>query len=333
METILVKEFRAGLMECAHSGHIAMVGENGVLKGYAGDPGFVAFTRSSAKPLQAIPGIRGGIAGKFGFTEAEIALMTASHRGEDYHLRTLESMEAKTGIEESCMICAASYPLDESSHEKAIRGADKRKGYHNCSGKHMGMLSYAKSKGYPLKGYEHPEHPVQREVLQAVAYMAGLTEKEITLGTDGCGLPVFALPLTGLAHAYLKLSCPELVEDAATREAVKAITSAMHAHPEMVAGHGRLDSLLLEDSNIIAKGGFKGVYCFGLREERLGFAFKVLDGSEEEWGLIVRTILQQIGYRNRLTLKKLEDAFPQEILNDEKMTVGRAEPVFHLELI
>ncbi|MDT3427590.1 L-asparaginase II [Paenibacillus forsythiae] len=333
METVLVKEYRANLMECAHSGHIAMVGENGVLKGYAGDPGFVSFTRSSAKPLQAIPGIRGGIEGKYGLTAAEIALMTASHRGESYHLRTLESMAAKTGITEGCLICASSYPLDEASREEAIRSLGKRKLYHNCSGKHLGLLSYSKSKALPLEGYAQPEHPVQQEILQTVAYMAGLAPKDIALGTDGCGLPVFALPLTGLAHAYLKLACPELIDDPGTREAVKVITSAMHAHPEMVAGHGRLDSLLLEDGNIVAKGGFKGVYCFGLRSERLGFAFKVLDGSEEEWGLIVRSILEQIGYANRSLLTRLAAAFPDAIENDEGMRVGYAETVFKLELL
>ncbi|AHV99049.1 MULTISPECIES: asparaginase [Paenibacillus] len=333
METVLVKEYRANLMECAHSGHIAMVGENGVLKGYSGDPGFVSFTRSSAKPLQAIPGIRGGIAGKYGLSAAEVALMTASHRGEDYHLQALESISAKTGITESCMICASSYPLDEGSREEAIRSVGKRKLYHNCSGKHLGLLSYSKSKALPLESYAQPDHPVQQEVLRTVAYMAGLSPKDISLGTDGCGLPVFALPLTALAHAYLKLSCPELIEDIATREAVKQITSSMHAHPEMVAGYGRLDSLLLEDDNIVAKGGFKGVYCFGLRSERLGFAFKILDGSEEEWGLIVRSILEQIGYSNRATISKLEAAFPNEIVNDEGMHVGRAETVFKLELI
>ncbi|QWU15497.1 asparaginase [Paenibacillus sophorae] len=333
METVLVKEYRANLMECAHNGHIAMVGENGVLKGYAGDPGFVSFTRSSAKPLQAIPGIRGGIMDKYGLSADEIALMTASHRGESYHLQALESIAAKTGVTESCMICASSYPLDEGSREEAIRGNGKRKLYHNCSGKHLGLLSYSKSRALPLEGYAQPEHPVQREILQTVAYMAGLAQKDISLGTDGCGLPVFALPLTGLAHAYLKLACPELIEDKATREAVKVITSAMHAHPEMVAGHGRLDSLLLEDENIVSKGGFKGVYCFGLRNERLGFAFKILDGSEEEWGLIVRGILEQIGYSNRSTLSKLAAAFTGYIENDEGTRVGHAETVFKLELI
>lgn len=333
METVLVREYRSDLLECVHSGHIAIVGEGGLLKGYAGDPGFVSFTRSAAKPLQAIPGIRGGIAEQYGLTSAEIALMTASHRGESYHIDTLESISSKIGIEESQMICATSYPLDLNSHEQAIRGFGKRKFYHNCSGKHLGILSYSKLKGLSLDEYAQPEHPVQREIISTIAYMADVAPESIGLGTDGCGLPVFALPLTALANAYLKLACPDLISDEPTRKAVNVITSAMNTHPEMVSGHGRLDSILLEDGNIIAKGGFKGVYCFGLRQERLGISFKILDGSEEEWGLIVQSILEQLGYSQKNTLEKLRSAFSGVIYNDGGRQVGHAAPEFQLELI
>ncbi|WP_379131364.1 asparaginase [Paenibacillus sp. sgz500958] len=333
METVLVREYRSDLLECVHSGHIAIVGENGQLKGYAGDPGFVSFTRSAAKPLQAIPGIRGGIAEHYRLTPAEIALMTASHRGESYHVAALESISSKIGIVEEQMICATSYPLDRSSREEAIRGKGKRKIYHNCSGKHLGILSYSKLKELPVEEYANPDHTVQREIIETIAYMADVAPDSIRRGTDGCGLPVFALPLTALACAYLKLSCPDLIGDGPTRRAVSTITSAMHMHPEMVAGFGRLDSILLEDDNIIAKGGFKGVYCFGLRRERLGISFKILDGSEEEWGLIVHSILKQLGYSNANTMDKLSKAFSGDIYNDGGTLVGRAQAEFPLEII
>lgn len=331
METVLVREYRSSLLECVHSGHIAIVGENGKVKGYAGDPGFVSFTRSAAKPLQAIPGVRGGIVEHYGFTPAEVALMTASHRGESYHVAALESISSKIGIDEDCMICARSYPLDYTSKEKAIRETGKRKFYHNCAGKHMGILSYSKLKGLPLEEYSQPDQPVQREIIETIAYMAGVAPESIGLGTDGCGLPVFALPLTALATAYLKLANPDLIADEATRKAVTTITTAMNAHPDMVSGSGRLDSILLEDSNIIAKGGFKGVYCFGLRRERLGIAFKILDGSEEEWGLIVKSILHQIGYSQKDTTEKLQKAFPGVIYNDSGTHVGHADTEFQLQ--
>ncbi|MBT2292481.1 asparaginase [Paenibacillus albidus] len=332
METVLVREYRSDLLECVHSGHIAIVGEGGLLKGYAGDPGFVTFTRSAAKPLQAIPGIRAGIAEHYGFTPAEIALMTASHRGEDYHIATLERISAKIGIDESDMICSTSYPLHSLSREQAIRGQGKRKLYHNCSGKHMGILAYSKLKGLPLEEYAQPDYPVQKEIIETLAGMAGIPAETIGLGTDGCGLPVFALPLKSLAAAYLKLASPDLIQDEPTRMAVIKITAAMNAHPEMVAGHGRLDSILLADDNIVAKGGFKGVYCFGLRRERLGICFKILDGSEEEWGLIVRSILDQLGYSHKNTLEKLRTAFSGVIYNDGGTQVGHADTGFKLTL-
>lgn len=133
-----------------------------------------------------------------------------------------------------------------------------------------------------------------------------------------------------MAAAYVKLARPELIDDPKTAKAAAFIASAMNRHPQLVAGSGRIDSILLADPNIVAKGGFKGVYAFALRKERLGVAFKVLDGSEEEWGLIVTAILEQLGYGNEETLRKLRSAFPSAIKNDEGWEVGHAETAFSL---
>lgn len=334
METVLVKEYRADIMECAHSGHICIVNEEGKVKAYAGDPQYVTFTRSSAKPLQAIPAIRAGLADRYHLTDQEVAIMTASHRGEHAHQETLISLVKKSGIGESKLVCASSYPLDEEARDSMIRiGSDKSKLHHNCSGKHLGLLAYCQMQGLSLEGYEDPGHPVQQEVLSTVAYMSGLSKDKITLGTDGCGLPVFALPMQALATAYMKLACPDRIEDEETRRAVVTITKAMNTHPFMVAGSGRVDTLLLQDENIIAKGGFKGVYCFGLKKERLGIAFKVLDGSEEEWGYIAESILEQIGYGNKDTIDRLREAYTKELYNDGGQKVGRAETTFTLKYV
>lgn len=334
METMLVKEYRADVMECAHSGHICIVNEEGKVEAYAGDPNYVTFTRSSAKPLQAIPAIRAQLANHYHLTDQEIAIMTASHRGEHEHQETLINLLNKTGIGEDRLVCASSYPLDDEARHSLIRNrSNKRKLHHNCSGKHLGLLAYSKMKGYTLEGYENPNHPVQQEVLNTVAYMSGLSTDEISLGTDGCGLPVFALPMHALATAYMKLACPDRIEDEATRLAVETITKAMNAHPFMVAGSGRLDTLLLQDKNIVAKGGFKGVYCFGLKEERLGITFKILDGSEEEWCYVAEAILDQIGYKNKATMDRLKEAYTKDIYNDGGQKVGRAETVFTLQRV
>ncbi|WP_339322372.1 asparaginase [Paenibacillus sp. FSL W8-0194] len=334
MEPVLIKEYRAGIMECSHHGHICVVDDRGKTSAYAGDPDFVTFTRSAAKPLQAIVAIRGGIAAHYGLDDKEIAIMTASHMAQPEHVDVLESIMKKTGLTESELVCAASYPWNEESKEEVLRRqGGKRRLYHNCSGKHLGVLAYCKMKGYPLEGYADPGHPVQQEIIGTVAMMCGIPADRIELGTDGCGFPVFALPLSAMAAAYVKLACPDLIADEAVREAVKTIVRAMNQHPEMVGGRGRVDSLVLQDGNIVAKGGFKGVYCFGLKKERLGIAFKVLDGSEEEWGWIVESILEQIGYGNHSLIRELRESFTHDIYNDEGKKVGHADAVFRLQSV
>jgi L-asparaginase II len=328
---LLIKEYRAGVMECAHYGHISITDENGKVVYSAGDPHFRAFTRSSAKPFQAIPGIRAGIAGYYNLTAQEIAIMSSSHRSEPMHIQVLEQLESKIGLGEECLICAPSYPLNEESRNQWLRAqGEKRRILHNCSGKHLGILAYTQMKQADLGSYAEPEHPVQREILETMAYMAGIEEKEIKLGTDGCGFPVFSLPLSALSNAYLKLACPDLIEDPSTRSAVETITGAMNEYPLMVGGTQRVDSVLLEDSNIVAKGGFKGVFGFALKKERLGITFKVLDGSEEEWAYIAQSILEQIGYSNRKTIERLAEVYPPDIRNDAGKVVGRADSEFKL---
>ncbi len=331
-DTLLIQEYRGGILECSHRGNICVVNEDGRVVKHAGNPGVRVFTRSAAKPFQAIPAIRAGIKEAYGLTDAEVAVMTASHRAEDVHIHALESLLAKIGVKEEELVCAPSLPLDSRAREALLRtGGERRRLYHNCSGKHLGVLAYCKMKGYDLAGYHEPTHPVQQEIVETFARLADMEPEDLGRGIDGCGFPVFALPLSALAAAYMKLACPERIEDKRTAEAVRQITQAMHARPELVGGRGRIDSLLLEDDNIIAKGGFKGVYGFSLRRERLGIAFKISDGSEEEWGRIVLEILRQIRYGNVELMSRLEEQFPARILNDEGSAVGHTETVFTLE--
>ncbi|MBR2563372.1 MAG: asparaginase [Paenibacillus sp.] len=328
---LLVKEYRAGVLECAHYGHICITDEHGQVVYSAGDPQFRAFTRSSAKPFQAIPGIRAGIDRHYSLEAQEIAIMASSHRSEPEHIRVLEHLADKIGLGEECLICAPSYPLNEESRNHWLRAqGEKRRILHNCSGKHLGILGYSQMKNLDLDSYAQPDHPVQREILATLAGLADIEEKEIQLGVDGCGFPVFSLPLSALSNAYLKLACPDLIADEATRIAVKIITSAMNQHPLMVGGTHRVDSVLLEDNNIVAKGGFKGVFGFALKKERLGITFKVLDGSEEEWASIVQSILKQLNYSNSKTIARLAEVFPADIHNDAGTLVGRMDSEFVL---
>lgn len=331
---LLVQELRGNLVECEYEGHICGVSYAKTVKYKVGNPHHVAYMRSSAKPFQAIPGFRIGAGERFGFTDKELTLIMASHRAEPFHVQAAESMMRKIGVSEPDLACGWSYPLNEAArHALVAQGKPMRPIYHNCSGKHLGILAYCKAMGYPLKGYQEPDHPAQKDILAVLAMMAEYPAEQIRIGIDGCGLPVFGLPLNHIALAYLKLACPELIEDAATRAAVEQITSLMNDNPEMVSGTDMICSTLLMDDNIVAKGGAKGIYCFGLKKERLAFALKVMDGSEEKWPLIVASILEQIGYSRTKTIERMYRLCPKPLANAGGTIVGENRAVFRLETV
>ncbi|MBA2940294.1 asparaginase [Paenibacillus sp. CGMCC 1.16610] len=333
MDQILLEEYRGDTLECVHRGHICGVSYSGDVKYVVGDTNAVTFLRSAGKPFQAIPVLRHGADVHFELTGKETAIMMGSHRAEPFHVDALESMLRKIGVTEDGLVCHPTYPLSVYATEDLLRHqAPKRSIYHNCSGKHLGVLALCKMMGYPLETYYEPQHPAQLEILETLSYLSECPIDQIQLGTDGCGFPVFAIPLRNLATAFLKLACPELIEDAAIRTAVEKMVGLMNEHYEMVAGSDRICSSLLMDPNIVAKGGAKGVYCFGLKKEKLAFALKVLDGSEDEWPLIVASILEQIQYDNLNTIQSMYELAPIEIKNDNKKIIGRNTAVFTLHI-
>lgn len=331
MDEILVEEYRGELLECVHRGYICCVNEDGQVVYSIGDPGFVTFMRSSAKPIQAIPLIKRGIDTKYNLSDKEITVMTGSHRAELFHVTALESIMDKVQIAEDELICLPTYPLSMNAKEEVLRnGGEKRRIYHNCSGKHMGILTLCTDMNCDKREYWNINSPAQQEILSHISMMSEYPREQIKIGTDGCGVPVFAMPMKNLAMAYMKMACPNTITDGLTRDAVIKLTKLMNENYEMVSGTDLICSLLLMDNNIVAKGGAKGVYCFGLRDERLGFSIKIIDGSEEEWPLIVASILEQINYKNKDTIDRLKRVFPRVIVNDNNKEVGESIVRFKL---
>ncbi|MFC5403457.1 asparaginase [Cohnella soli] len=327
----LVHEYRGGTLENVHYGHVCGVDETGSVVYRYGDPEWVTFMRSAAKPIQALPFFLEGLDEKLGFTDEELTIMMASHRALPYHVEALEGMMAKLGLDEIVLVCKPTFPLDADARDALVAERQPaRRVYHNCSGKHLGVLAYAQGMGYPLEGYYSPEHPAQRRILAIAAELAECPEADIRIGTDGCGFPVFGMPLRNMALAFLKLACPDLIADAALRAAVSKMTALMNANPLMISAEYLICPNLLMDDNIVAKGGAKGIYCFGLKKERLAFALKVTDGSEDEWPIAVASILEQIGYDNRETIDRMYKIVPREIRNDNGLVIGENRAVFEL---
>lgn len=335
----LVAVTRAGLPENVHSGRVCVVSaDSGEVVASYGDPESPAFVRSTAKPLQAIASIAGGAAEACGWDDRHLAMMSASQRGYPAQMAALEQMLALSGVPEDALVFHETKPVASAAQvEWAQNGARRRKLYHTCAGKHLGMLAWCRLAGWPLAGYAEPEHPAQREIARRVREWCGADEADCRMGRDGCGLPVLAMPLRRIALGYARLACAEAADSREPsgaahapldREGVAAaarIVSAMHRYPDLVEGPGRLASLLLADPNIVAKSGAQGLFAMGLRRERLGIAIHVSDGSEAAWPYIVMRLLDRLGGASAATTAAISARFPRDFRNDAGIVAGSWE--------
>ena len=330
---------RGKTLESVHFGAFAVVDSRGKLLASRGDSGTVTFLRSSAKPFQALPFIESGGAEFWGYTEAEIAITCASHSGTDLHRDTVAGIQAKVGLSESQLQCGVHPPIDEATRNALIRaGETPTPNRHNCSGKHTGMLAFAKMRNLSLEDYLDPQHPIQQEIRRTLGEMCGLAPEGIALGTDGCSAPNFALPLRNAALGFARLVDPwELAPSRAA--ACRKITAAMTAHPEMVAGAGRFDTRLMEvaQGKIVAKGGAEGYQAVGILPGVLapdspgvGIALKISDGDPKSRArpAVVLGLLIQLGAltpEEAESLKEYGPVFP--IYNWRKILVGEGRVV------
>jgi L-asparaginase II len=269
---------RGALVESVHRGRLAICDPDGNVLEAVGDPEAYIYARSSTKPFQALPLVLSGAADAFGLTDAELAVVCASHNAEEPHLAAVRSILEKAGLTEEDLQSGAHLPLHEPEADELIRmGEEPRPIHGNCSGKHAGMLAVCVHEGYETATYRDPAHPLQRRILDLIAEVCGLREDEVLVAGDNCGVPAFALPLrsfaTGLARIAKGKGLPDKLALAALR-----IGGAMRDHPFMVAGTGRFDTELMDSTDLLVKGGAEAVLALGSREG-WGMALKVSDGA------------------------------------------------------
>ena len=335
---------RGNIVESVHFGAAAVVDSHGRLLAQLGDPQAVTFLRSTAKPFQALPFIERSGHEKFGLDVAEIAIMCASHSGTDQHVATVKSMQAKIGVTVDDLLCGMHYPYHEATADAMkLRGELPTPYRHNCSGKHTGMLGHAKLRGEPLQTYLDFHHPVQESILQAFAEMCDMPVEDVELGIDGCSAPNFASPLYNAAFGYARL-CDPFGLSTGRAAACRTITGAMSAHPLMVGGPDRFDTLLMElgRGRIVVKGGAEGYQGVGLLpgaitadSPGIGIAIKISDGDPSGRARhgVALAILQSLGALSDSDWEKLAAFGPQkQLYNYRKLHIGQSRPAFQLEI-
>lgn len=321
-------------VESIHQGYICVVDSEGRIIYKKGDINTQFFFRSSAKPIQIIPFIQSGGAKAMNYTPEEIAIGCASHSGESVHQKTVFNVLKRLNLDVNDLRCGVKRPYNEDENNRLISHGEKPSPLHSgCSGKHAAMLAYAKYLGCDVSGYNKASHPVQKEVLKAISYFSGQEADNIPTGVDGCGLPIFILPVYNMALSYARLAKYSQDSDSTYHEACRTVFEAMNAHPDMVAGTGEFCTELMQHTNgkLIAKIGAEAVYCLGIKERSLGVCVKIADGSERAVYPVVMQLLLELNVISNNEYEKLKHWHMTKLLNGLDEHIGYIIPVFHKE--
>jgi L-asparaginase II len=318
-------------VESEHRGDVAIVDENERVVGGCGDPSRPVFLRSAAKPFQALPLLEAGGVERFGLTEADVALICASHGGESRHVRAAARLLRLGGFRPKDLVCGAHPPLHEPSARSLLRrGLRPNRLHNNCSGKHAGLLLACRLFGFPAAGYWEPAHPLQLEIRRRLSALASWPESEIDSAIDGCGLAVFRMPLASLALAYARLLTRHLAGESASQARARAtVIRAMQDRPGMVAPTGSFTTefLRIGGRRWIGKEGAEGVYAVGLRSSAaegraVGIALKIEDGSARARPSVTLAVLREMGWLPARARRALAEFATPPVRNAAGLTVG-----------
>jgi L-asparaginase II len=286
MHELVAEVWRSEFLESVHHGSVVALDAGGAVSFAVGEPDVLMFPRSSNKPLQAVAMLRSGLE-----LDGELlALACASHSGEPFHLDGVRRILAGAGRSERDLQCTDGLPIGEQALRRHLAaGGTAAPLYMNCSGKHAAMIATCVRNGWPVETYRDPGHPLQLTIRDTVEELAG--ERVGAVGVDGCGAPLFALTLTGLARAFGRLA--KAGPDAGGAE--HRVAAAMRAYPEWVGGTGRdVTRLMRAVPGAVAKDGAEGVYAVGL-PTGAAVALKIADGSGRARPVVAAAALARLG--------------------------------------
>ena len=278
--------------ESFHHGVVTVVDSAGQVLFEAGRGDRVVYPRSTLKPLQTLAVLRTGVE----LTDEEIALATASHAGSAAHRDAVGAFLRRHLLSADLLQCPADWPLSTAEKASLIaEGKDKSPLAMNCSGKHAGFLAACQHRGDTLEDYLEPGHPLQLDIQRVIEEFTGETIDSTSV--DGCGAPLHALSLRGLARGIARVV-------AGDDEYVQRIVSAVGAHPWAIAGEGQPNTIVIQALGGIAKIGAEGLVVIGL-PSGITAAVKILDGSMRATTPVALEALAHVGAIDRSVVDNL----------------------------
>ena len=276
---------------------------------------------------------------KYNLNEEEVTICNSSHWGSNHHIYVLQSIMEKTGLKEEDMIMnptisTSATPLADKlalgSKLNPVEGKSRLQ--HCCSGKHLSLMMLQRELTGKVTGYQLPDSPVQKQIISFLSMLSQTPTYRISLGIDGCGVPVFALPMRNIALAYAKLADPFNLPDD-IREAITYNFDCINKNPEKINDYFTPSYYVNKNPDLLMKDGSRGVICMAIRSRKLGIVIKLEDGwSDEYQGIIVAHILEQLQYDDKELIEQLKKTYNTKIYNDCKDEVGHAEADFDIHI-
>ena len=281
----VVEIVRSGFVEGHHHGSVVVLGPGGDVEWSVGAVDVPMLPRSCVKPLQATAMVRNGL----DLDGELLALASASHSGEPFHLEGVRRILDAAGLGEEALQTPPDFPLDDAERDQVLRaGHDRSSIAMNCSGKHAAMLATCVINGWPTDTYRDPDHPLQQAIRATLEELTGAAVT--TVATDGCGAPLFSTTLVGLARSFRHLATAEHGPEHRVAQAVREF-------PEWVSGTRRDEAALLRAvPGAVCKAGAESCYALGLPDGR-AVAFKVDDGAPRARPVLMAAVLRRIGIR------------------------------------
>ena len=312
---------RSGFVESRHTGVAIVLAPDGTVVEKLGDPGSLVLPRSSLKPLQALACVTAGAP-----LEGErLVLATASHSGTDRHVAVVRDILGAAGLSEDALGCPAAWPTDSATRDELVRELGQPTRIRmNCSGKHAAMLSACVANGWDAATYLDAEHPLQAHVRDVVERLIG--EKVAATAVDGCGAPVYAMTLFGLARAIQRIGTSSTSSPFALHRSAGALVQAVRGNPWSIDGPGRPDTIAIERLGVFAKGGAEGVMAM-VAPNGTTVALKVLDGSGRATTAVAIRLLERAGALASSDVAEAMSRLPLPVLGGGE-PVGAIRPAF-----
>jgi len=324
MNPILVEVYRGGVLESFHRGVVCIVNAQNEIIYSKGDINQLCYPRSAMKLLQVIPLIINGGIEKFKFTPEEIAIMCGSHNAEAEHLRVVNSILIKIGLDKNAINCGPQYPTSKKETNTLIKNDQKPHGIHNnCSGKHAGMLANCVLMNWSIDDYIDPNHPLQQQIMDVCSLLYEYPKANMITALDGCSAPIFSVPVYNQSLAFKNFVANNQF-DKSIQNACKIMIDSVSKYPFMIAGTNRYctDMMNITAPQIIGKTGAEGVFCMTFTEQQLGVCIKIDDGKMQPQYQVAQELIQASKLFTKEKLLPLHHYLFTEIKNYNKLITG-----------